>query len=172
MPPNPPTPKPPITNTMPPEPPSRTSLLTASQSFTSAFASHTLPSIILRTHFSTSSPSSILVHEHGLPQLAPFLGRPFHGLDGAAAYFELIGQCLSYSDMTFSDYLVDPEQRRVSVRGAARFTWTETGQSWDEVFTYVLGFDDELRVVSYEIWADSGAAYLARKGLLEEVARE
>ena len=147
-------------------PPDRSTLLHAAQSFTNSFATHSPPSTIL-SHFSTSDSSSIFVYECGLPQLAPFLGRPFHGLPGATQYFDLIGQCLSYTDMSFSNFLVDPSTLQVSVRGKARFTWTETGQGWDEVFTYVLGFDKELKVVMYEIWADSGAAYLARKGLLD-----
>jgi len=39
-----------------------------------------------------------------------------------------------------------------------------TKQSWDEFVKYVLGFDADRKVKSYEIWADTGAAYLARKG--------
>lgn len=76
--------------------------------------------------------------------------------------------------MSFGDdggWIVDVESGKVSVKGKARFTWTETGQSWDEVFVYVLGFDlgeeGDGKVVRYEVWADSGAAYLARKGMLK-----
>lgn len=52
------------------------------------------------------------------------------------------------------------------MRGEAWFRWKDTGQNWEEVFTYALAFDEEAKVLKYEIWADSGAAYLARKGLL------
>lgn len=59
--------------------------------------------------------------------------------------------------------------RKVSVKGQATFTWIETGQSWDETFTYSLDFDHESKVTDYQVWADSGAAYLARIGKLNEV---
>lgn len=42
-------------------------------------------------------------------------------------------------------------------------------QSWDETFTYSLDFDDELKVTDYQVWADSGAAYLARLGKLDDL---
>jgi hypothetical protein len=56
---------------------------------------------------------------------------------------------------------------KVSVKGRAKFTWIETGQSWDETFTYSLDFDDESKVTDYQVWADSGAAFLARLGKLD-----
>ncbi len=68
--------------------------------------------------------------------------------------------------MSFGNYVVDAVARQVSVKGEARFTWKSTGKSWDEVFVYVLAFDDEMKVLRYEIWADSGAAYLASQGQL------
>jgi hypothetical protein len=55
----------------------------------------------------------------------------------------------------------------VSVKGRAKFTWIKTRQSWDETFTYTLDFDDEAKVTDYQVWADSGAAYLARLGQLD-----
>ncbi len=55
---------------------------------------------------------------------------------------------------------------KVAVRGRARFTWTETGLSWDETFAYLLRFDARAKLARYEVWADSGAAYLARRGEL------
>lgn len=140
----------------------RAALLTSATSFCSAFASGASPSEILA--YCTTETSKILVHEHGLARLAPFLGRTFRGADGLKEYLAIISECLTYENMRFVDYIIDAEARKVSVRGEARFTWTSTGQSWDEVFTYVLGFDDESRVESYEIWADSGAAWLASQG--------
>lgn len=83
-------------------------------------------------------------------------------------YFELLATLLSYENMAFSHLFVDPEVSKVSVRGRATFTWLGTGQTWDEVFTYVLEFDEESKVKTYEIWADSGAAYLASRGELRK----
>ncbi|KXX75256.1 hypothetical protein MMYC01_207083 [Madurella mycetomatis] len=142
----------------------RASLLASATSFCNAFASGATPSEILK-HFTTET-SRIFAHEHGLARLAPFLGRTFRGADGLKQYLSIISECLTYDNMRFGDYIVDAEARKVSVRGEARFTWASTGQSWDEVFTYILGFDDESRVESYEVWADSGAAWLASHGRL------
>ncbi|CAJ1361838.1 unnamed protein product, partial [Effrenium voratum] len=109
-------------------------------------------------HFS----EDVLCLEHGLPELAPFLGRPFRGHAGARRYFELLAELLGFTDMAFSDYVVDVEACQVSVRGKAKFTWLSTGKSWDEVFMYRLKMDDANLISAYEVWADSGAAYLAR----------
>jgi hypothetical protein len=158
---------------------SRAELLGAAKAFCDSFAQKKPLDEIL-SHFSSSSSSSsltaggeseILVHEHGLPQLAPFLGRDYRGIQGAREYFETVAQYLSYEDMRFVEFIADAEAEaggRVAVRGRARFTWTETGQGWDETFVYVLRFDARSRkLVRYEVWADSGAAYLARRGQLE-----
>lgn len=115
-------------------------------------------------YFSTTHEVSAI--EHGLPILAPFIGKRFTGISGIRQYFELIGSLLSYRDMSFSEYLVDSETMKASVKGAATFTWLNTGQSWDEVFTYMLDFDDELKLAQYQVWADSGAAFLAAQGKL------
>ena len=144
----------------------RQSLLAAAQSFCSSFASQTPPSEILTKHFTTKT-DDIIVLEHGLSRLAPFLGREYKGKDGFLEYFQTIGEQLSYKNMSFGNFIVDAEVRKVSVTGRAVFTNNETGQSWNEVFTYVLEFDlEEDRVRKYEIWADSGAAYLASRGEL------
>ncbi|KAI1808767.1 hypothetical protein F4811DRAFT_183907 [Daldinia bambusicola] len=145
----------------------RTDLLHAATAFCESFAQKKSPDEIL-SHFSTSS-ADISAYEHGLEELAPFLGREFRGRDGVREYFDTISSCLSYEDMRFADYVVDAAENRVAVRGAARFTWTATGESWDEVFAYALKFDDQHKVTSYEVWADSGAAYLASKGQLKEL---
>jgi len=141
----------------------RTRLLQAATSFCNAFAAQSELSVVLG-HFSDSSGTFAM--EHGLPRLAPFLGRRFTGIEEIKDYFALISEELSYSDMLFVDYIVDAEERKVSVRGTARFECKSTGQGWNEVFMYALAFDDSLKVKAYEIWADSGAAYLAKKGKL------
>lgn len=142
----------------------RPALLASATTFCNAFASQA-PTPLILTYF-TGDHDKILVHEHGLPQLAPFLGRSFRGADGLAQYLSIVGECLTFENMRFREYIVDTEARAVSVRGEARFTWRSTGQSWDEVFAYRLGFDDEMKVEKYEVWADSGAAWLASQGEL------
>ncbi|KAI1313639.1 transcription elongation factor S-II [Xylaria venustula] len=165
--------------------PTRAELLEAAEAFCKSFAQKKPLEEIL-SHFSSSrsgaredddgddrsggSGGGILIHEHGLPQLAPFLGRDYRGPEGAREYFETLGKFLSYEDMRFVEFVVDASEGegggKVVARGKARFTWTETGNSWDETFVYVLLFDAHAKVLRYEVWADSGAAYLASRGQL------
>ncbi|KAI1437708.1 transcription elongation factor S-II [Xylaria sp. CBS 124048] len=174
--------------------PTRAELLAAAKAFCDSFARKESVEEIL-SHFSSSSTASdtkagaeqrgnnhgddeILVHEHGLPQLAPFLGRDFRGVEGAREYFETVGARLHYEDMRFVEFIVDDNVSssasavgnggggKVVARGQARFTWRETAQSWEETFVYVLLLDAWAKVRRYEVWADSGAAYLARRGEL------
>lgn len=144
----------------------REELLQAAQTFCNSFASQKPPEEIFSL-FSTSP--DVTAYEHGLPQLAPFLGREYKGPSGIKKYFHMLSSHLTYENMRFGNYVVDEVADKVSVRGEARFTWISSGQSWDEVFAYMLAFDDDCKVTKYEIWADSGAAYLAGRGELSEL---
>ncbi|EMD38920.1 hypothetical protein CERSUDRAFT_133551 [Gelatoporia subvermispora B] len=155
--------------------PAPAQLLASARALCDAFASKAPPDELL-SHFSTTH--SISAFEHGLPLLAPFLGRPFTGRTGPTsvpAYFQLLTKYLTFEDMSFSDWAVDADARRVSLKGSARFTWAEgngEGQGWDEKFVYMLDFDDEGKVTDYQVWADSGAAYLAHRGELAGKIKE
>src|SRR3954447_8666194 len=96
----------------------RRTLLSAAESFCGAFASQAPLEDILG-HFSNSRADAIVAHEHGLKQLAPFLGRYFVGPKGVKEYFEILAKHLSYNDMRFSNYVVDPVENKVSMRGEA-----------------------------------------------------
>lgn len=141
-------------------------LLSAAAAFCDAFATKKSLDEILGYFSTTEEPVAI---EHGLQQLTPFTGRNFRGIEGIREYFGTISSLLTYEDMQFSNYFVDTVEAKVSVRGQAIFTWKETANSWPETFTYVLQFDGGHRVKSYEVWADTGAAYLAWKGELKSV---
>lgn len=141
----------------------RDNLQKAAEAFCNAFATQADLDTIL-SFFSTQF--EITAHENGLERLAPFLGRTFTGKSGVKEYFGLLQGYLTYENMVFKNYIVDASANKVSVRGEAKFTWVDTKQSWDEVFTYQLAFDTDGKVISYDVWADSGAAYLAGKGLL------
>ncbi|GBE86457.1 hypothetical protein BKA93DRAFT_623454 [Sparassis latifolia] len=155
--------------------PTRAHLQASAEALCSAFAAKADLETLL-SHFSTTHQVSAV--EYGLPLLAPFLGRRFTGLGGPesiSTYFSLLTQYLTYEDMSFGEWVVDTEARKVCVKGRAKFTWTEgagKGQSWDERFVYVLDFDQEGKVTDYQVWADSGAAYLARRGELADKAQE
>lgn len=103
--------------------------------------------------------------------MAPFLGRSFTGHSEVQKYFAAISSLLSYENMVFSEFVVDTEACAVATKGQAKFTWLSTKESWDETFTYKLDFDEEGKVTDYQIWADSGAAYLARIGKLDEIRK-
>ncbi|PWY68254.1 hypothetical protein BO83DRAFT_317885, partial [Aspergillus eucalypticola CBS 122712] len=129
----------------------------------------------------TSSPSTTpLIHEAGLPDLAPFLGRDFTGQDGVKAYFETMGAALRYEGMRFedeTDWVIDEEKGCVCVRGWAKFIAKETEMGWDEGFVYRLrivqdGGDGEWKVQEYRVWADTGAAYLAITGRLDDLVQQ
>lgn len=151
------------------------------QALTSSSSSSSIQ-YVLKT-FTTNPPP--LIYEAGLPQLAPFLGRAFTGVEGVRRYFEILGETLSIEKMTFEDedaWVVDTSAKAVVLRGNARFNWKGTGQAWDETFIYriVLAVDlvdgnrgeGELKVSEYRVWADTGAAYLARCGKLSQLVNE
>jgi hypothetical protein len=144
----------------------RQKLVQATQRFCDAFANKAGISAIM-THFSQTE--NIIAYEHGNRALAPFLGRSFEGVNGVKKYFKIIGSLLAYEDIRFGEFVVDTEERKVAVRGWGQFTWLETRESWNEVFAYVLDFDEGEKIVRYQVWADSGAAYLARIGKLKEI---
>lgn len=122
----------------------------------------------LLAHFSNTRPCEVV--EHGLSRFAPFLGSPFRGDEGVRCYFSTVAALITYEDMHFSEYIIDAEVGKVSVKGTATFMWITTRESWDETFTYVLDFDDEDKITRYQIWGDTGALYLASQGRLREVS--
>ena len=108
--------------------------------------------------FSSSRPDDeIRLIDHGLPKRTPYLGRSFVGREGIQNYFEtIVATHLSYENMVFSDCIIDVDTRVTSLRGKAF-----EGKAWEEVFLFRIQLDEEGKIVVYEVWADSGAAYLA-----------
>ena len=153
--------------------PTRAQLLQAAQRLCNAFASNADVETLL-SHFSSTHQISAV--EHGLPVLAPFIGRPFTGRTGptsVTAYFNLLREHLTYSDMSFGSWVVDTDAQRVALKGRARFT-SASGEdqgkdTWEEEFAYILDFDHNAKVTDYQVFADSGAAYLARRGELKQL---
>ncbi|KAJ5726337.1 uncharacterized protein N7483_007694 [Penicillium malachiteum] len=159
----------------------RGSLVEPVNALLAAFTSSSPPSSIISTFTTDPKP---LIHEHGLPQLAPFLGRTFSGVEGISEYFEILSRILNINSMVFEpnpEWLVDITNMCVTLRGAAIFEWKDTKNSWGETFIYRIALatdrsDDRLKsgrilVSEYRIWADTGAAYLARLGQLNRLDR-
>ncbi|CAG8898794.1 unnamed protein product [Penicillium egyptiacum] len=157
----------------------RTDLLKSVRALLEALTDpNTNPNQLLSTFTTLPEP---LVHEHGLPELAPFLGRPFTGQDEIATYFELLSSLLSIKNMVFEpeeSWVVDTRCMAVSLQGTATFIWKQTQQAWDETFVYRIklavdgsrsGETGRLAVCEYHVWADTGAAYLARCGRLGDL---
>ncbi|KAJ5119017.1 hypothetical protein N7448_010726 [Penicillium atrosanguineum] len=153
----------------------RKSLITAVQSLLTALSTPPDQNPNLLSTFTTNPPP--LCFEHGLPQLVPFLGRYFTGQEGVTRYFALLSEHLDIKNMTFepdTDWLVDEVSMAVCLRGNAQFVWKSTGQAWDETFVYRIVVAEDtgakgLKVQEYRVWADTGAAYLARLGRLGEL---
>ncbi|RAL12246.1 uncharacterized protein BO97DRAFT_368952, partial [Aspergillus homomorphus CBS 101889] len=154
-------------------PPIKSQILQRTHTFLSNLTTQSPLTPTLLANFS----GDIRIHEHGLPALAPFLGRDYVGLAAAKEYFECMGSHLRYEGMRFEDearWVVDAEAGVVVVRGWARFVARATGQGWAEGFVYRLriGEDEDsgdVKVKEYLVWADTGAAYLALRGELGEL---
>ena len=155
-------------------PPTRDTLIQPVRALCTAFSSASPPETLASCFTHTPPP---LAHEHGLPALAPFLGRDFTGIEGIKRYFTLVASELSFEGMEFDDerdWVVDGVAMAVALRGRARFVCRATGEGWDETFAYRVGVGGErgaLKVTEYRVWADTGAAYLARRGRLGGVLR-
>lgn len=159
-------------------PSSRQTLLSAARCLCTDFSASS-PTEVLLAHFSYDHEPSVI--EHGHPALAPFVGREFVGRPEVGRYFNLLAELLTFSAMSFNEYIVDTETCKVACKGRATFTWKSTGQSWHEVFTYTLDFVEEgrgeagrhpeVKVRKYQVWADTGAAYLASRGELLDAGK-
>ncbi|KAI9045653.1 uncharacterized protein KD926_008070 [Aspergillus affinis] len=166
---------------------SRSAVLTRTHALLNAFSNPSTSLQTLLSNFTSSDPWAL---EHGLPLLAPFLGRKYTGLEGLKTYFTLLAETLEIEWMRFEEeggWVVDLDgeqgdgkgkgesERKVSLRGEAQFRWKSTNQAWEEGFAYRIGLVDEdggddVKVKSYEVWADTGAAYLARMGKLDRLS--
>ncbi|KAF8897204.1 hypothetical protein BD779DRAFT_357420 [Infundibulicybe gibba] len=128
--------------------PSRKQLLAAAKAFCDAFSR--------KEEISTSSP---IFRQHTQCQRLNMVIQSW--LPSWGKHFR--------DSQEFEHFVVDSEGCKIALKGKGTFTWVSTGESWDETFAWMLDFDDEGRVTEYQVWADSGSAYLARIGKLREV---
>jgi hypothetical protein len=85
---------------------SRNQLFLAAQALCDDFAAKKdVESLI--GHFSKTHQCTAI--EHGEQRLAPFLGRPFVGLDAIRFYFKQLAALLTYENMRFSEWIIDTE---------------------------------------------------------------
>ncbi|KAL4778240.1 hypothetical protein BJX76DRAFT_362919 [Aspergillus varians] len=154
--------------------PTRADLTAATASLCTAFSTGADIPTLLSTFTTSPAPQ---IHEHGHPGLTPFLGRTFTGRDGVTDYFNILDVNLGVEEMWFDEeqsWVVDTENKVVCLRGRARFVSKVSGEKWDEVFIYRISLAAEeeggWKVRVYEIWADTGAAYLAGRGELRNLS--
>ncbi|KAL4884819.1 hypothetical protein BJY04DRAFT_170861 [Aspergillus karnatakaensis] len=157
----------------------RDSTIKATSALTTALTSGADLNTLLSTF--TVSPAAI-AHEHGHPKLATFLGRTFRGHKGVGEYFTLVERQMRIKEMEFNrecDWVVDAEKKTVCLRGRGVWENKLTSEQWVEIFAYRVELAEEewegckdkgeLKVKSYEVWADTGAAFLAEKGKLRNM---
>jgi hypothetical protein len=156
------------------------------------------PSIDILTHFSTT-PTPV-IEEHGHKSLAPFIGRPFIGIDKVEKYFALQAAAIDIEELQFPPlpgpggrvngagimhhqeieeeeeeidkemadlWLVDTENKMVSVAAMGRFITQQTQQRWETKVCYRLKLVLEQRrevelqeweIQRVDIWSDTGAS--------------
>lgn len=152
-------------------------LRSTAEGFCKAFIAKAPPSDTLDKYFSANPK----ILEHG-PQWAnerlPFLGVTFEGRrpDGKAHeassrtcddYYDLLTSILSFHPAEDTlprkeQFMVDPEQKTVTIKLRAIFASVKTGKGWTEDFVYVLSeFDENFKIGSQELWADPLSAWVA-----------
>jgi hypothetical protein len=85
---------------------SRSQLLHAARALCDDFAAKKDVDTLV-AHFSNTH--QCIAIEYGEQCLAPFIGRPFVGLDAIRFYFEQLAGFLTYENMRFSDWIIDSE---------------------------------------------------------------
>jgi hypothetical protein len=85
---------------------SRSQLLHAARALCDDFAAKKDVDTLI-AHFSNTH--QCIAIEYGEQCLAPFIGRPFVGLDAIRFYFEQLAGFLTYENMRFSDWIIDSE---------------------------------------------------------------
>jgi hypothetical protein len=135
--------------------------------FCQALISHSPPSELLSTYF-TSSPKITEYGPEWSRSRSPFLSKTFTGRDGCEEYFKIMTDVLDMSlpgdasPEPDTGFIVDAEVGMVSVVGKGRFTANTTGKGWDEKFIYRFSeFDSDGRIGHWEIWADPLSAWEA-----------
>ncbi|KAL4873539.1 hypothetical protein BDV12DRAFT_80300 [Aspergillus spectabilis] len=157
----------------------RTPLINATSALTTAFASRA-PLGTLVSQFTVLPAAQ--AREHGHPKLGTFMGHTFIGHKGVGEYFNLVEKQMRLREIIFddeSDWVVDTEKSVVCLRGKARWQDKLSEEEWDEIFAYRVALAEEeseqskekgeLKVRFYEVWADTGAAFLANGGSLRHL---
>jgi len=85
---------------------SRIQLLHAAQALCHDFAAKKDVDVLIG-HFSRTHQCTAI--EHGEQSLAPFIGRPFVGLDAIRSYFQQLSAFLTFENMRFSEWIIDSE---------------------------------------------------------------
>lgn len=163
----------------------RAELICAARRACDAFHSRCMPGLDVEHIFCTTPIPA--VEEHGLPDICPFIGQRFTGVDKVKRYFELASQMpveklqlplgeasagegsdtIAEIPPSLSDrWLVDVEEKAVVVVGAVTLASPDRQHLWTGKVSFHLRFveqqrreveESEWRVEQMEIWNDASA---------------
>ncbi|KAF7987020.1 hypothetical protein HWV62_123 [Athelia sp. TMB] len=107
------------------------------------------PSKTLLAHFSTTD--TVVLRHDCVYNPSPF---SFEGLHAVRSYFDLLSLNWKKSDMQIHSKEVDLTKSQVVLRASMRWTWRISGNSWREVFTCTLDYDEEVKVKKFIVETD------------------
>lgn len=121
-------------------------LKTASQEFLDAFSLNISPQNIT-SYFSTCYP---VIIQHAPASCTHPSASRFIGPTAIRSYFDLLAIHWSRSDVKIrtAPQVVDGETQAVVLGASVTWKWLKSGRKWTEDFTWTMGFDDELKIIS------------------------
>jgi len=110
----------------------------------------------------------VVIHEHG-PQTAglPFLGRDFHGFEGAKQYSNALSEMLDIVRIEWVELVAEPKSPGsgsggvVFAKGLGTFAVKRTKKHWNETFVNRIEVTEGGKIGRYDVFADSLSAYQA-----------
>jgi hypothetical protein len=120
------------------------------------------PTLSLLSHFSTTQ--TVTLQHDFIHSATPY---PFVGLHAVRSYFDLLALHWTRDDMQLYQCDVYADKLRVVIKASVQWTWRASKQSWREVFTCTLDFDELLKVKGFVVESsppESSCVMLATDG--------
>jgi len=132
----------------------RNQLLFAADSLFADLASNT-PPLLLLYHFSTTHP---VVIQHAPAACPHAKASRLTGLNAVRSYFDLLATNYTRDDIQKHAVHANVDTRQVVVTASVRWMWKASRRTWREEFTCTLGYDEYLKVISFEVATQSSPA--------------